>query len=105
MRDAGPTSDALAHAARPGYRSGAHFERSSREDDQLPITARPLATGAADGGVDTAANGNGGGATDADSSVHEGAVERGVGMMAAAGEASAGAASTSHDSDVLEELK
>ena len=53
-----------------GYWSGAQFDRTSRTDDQLPITARPLVTGAAD----SAGVGVRGTATD----------DRGVGAMGAA---------------------
>ena len=93
----------MACAARRGYQSGAQFDRSSREDDQLPITARPLVTDAADSSTLAAANG----AVSADAGIRDGTAERGGinPVIGAVNGASAGAAASSHDSDVLEELK
>ncbi len=82
-------------SSRRGYRSGAQFDRTSRTDDQLPITARPLATSA--DAADTAGVGVTGAADD-----------RGVGAMGTVAGMTRGggsAAESSHDSDVLEELK
>ena len=85
----------LCCSSRRGYRSGAQFDRTSRTDDQLPITARPLATRAGAGAADTAGVGVTGAAAD-----------RGIGAMGtAAGMAGGGGAESSHESDVLEELK
>ena len=81
---------------RRGYQSGAQFDRTSRVDDQLPITARPLA-----------AIGAGAGAAGAADAGATGAAEGGLRTTGtAAGLAGGGVdAATSHDSDVLEELK